>query len=313
MTYLIRISLTLFLFGTIFVNAQDMAIYRLNSYGYGDGRLIRFIPLSESLQMSGNLDSTIIAKRYLGDNPIVVDNFHVLNRERRKITLDKLNLLEEDNIYIYDLVRDTVFVVPVSETDIVAFLNPYGTYKPIPASDYMVGLHITEALLPTSVSGKYISDSFVFVGASNPFIPGNLERITWREIDSAACPEAEVQKNMRDLMKYYSSYKCYTYKSNDYTYFLKDYGGARHLVVRNEKTKKIELNQFYRGSEGSYLKPLNGVEENNGYDGYQYTGPIIRFKPRMVYGFIGLSFGCPSIFFVSPTEKPIYIRCDNRH
>lgn len=308
-----RLSFIAVLFLSLFAKAQDVPIYRLNAYGYGDGRLIRFVPLSDGLAISSNPDSSIIAPRYLGENPIVEDNFHVLDRKRRKLTLNSLNLLEEDNIYIYDLINDTVFIVPVSKADIVAFLNPYGTNIPIPAHDYMVGLHITEALLPTSVSGKYISDSFVFVGASNPFIPGRLERIVWTKIDTAECPYVEVQKNMRNLMKYYSSYKCFSYKSNGYVYYLRDYGGARHLVVWNEKTDQIELNQFYRDSEGSYLKPLNGVEENDGYSGFQYTGAIIRFKPRLVYGFIGLSFGCARIHFVSTTEKPIYIRCDNRH
>jgi hypothetical protein len=56
--------------------------------------------------------------------------------------------------------------------------------------------------------------------------------------------------------------------------------------------------------------PLNYVESE-----YieQWTGKLFKNKPPVILGFQYVAFGCPGITFLSPTEKDIYIYCDNRH
>ena len=182
----------------------------------------------------------------------------------------------------------------------------------------MIGFEMNDSLLPSSVVGKYFSNGYVFVGPGNPFITGKMERIKWVETDSTNFPKAEIQKNLQSAVSRYLPISYYKYSSGDFEYHLKNLGirngiGGRQLVVVNKHTQNIELNQLYFDSEGTYLLPLNGVEEERGIEGYQYTGQLFRFKPRIVVGFYGTSFGCTRIHFVSAKEKPINIRCDNRH
>jgi hypothetical protein len=298
--------------------AQELSIYRLSFYGYGDGREVRFIPLTDGFPWSEHPDSLSVADKYLGDASLETDHFHVMDKTYRGRFLNRLNIEETDNIYVYHFKLDSVFVLPVADVPLIAFVNPYGTYQPIPQTDYMIGFDINETVLPSEVIGKYYSNTYVYVGPGNPFVTGKIERMEWTETDSADFPKVEVQKNLQNVIGRFTPVDYYEYSSGDFMYYIKNLGiensvGARQLVVVDKRDQQIELNQLFFGSEGADLLPLNDIEENHGYDGFQYTGQLFRFKPRIVIGFYDVSFGCTGIYFVSPEETPIYIRCDNRH
>lgn len=308
----------MFFFLPLFSMGQDLSIYRLSFYGYGDGREVRFIPLTDMYPFSEHPDSLVVEEKYLGNASLDSDHYHVLNKTYRTRFLSRLKIDETDNIYIYHFKLDSVFVLPVADVPLIAFVNPYGTYQPIPQTDYMIGFEINETVLPSEVLGNYYQNTYVFIGPGNPFITGKMERIEWTETDSTNFPKVEVQENLQNVLGRFEPVSYFKYSSGDFIYYVKNLGirggvGARQLVVLDKRDQQIELNQLFFNSEGTDLLPLNVVEENHGYDGFQYTGQLFRFKPRIVIGFYDVSFGCKRIHFISPNESPIYIRCDNRH
>ena len=86
----------------------------------------------------------------------------------------------------------------------------------------------------------------------------------------------------------------------------------RYLIVLDSKTERIVYEGIFLDTESTYLAELSFQNKISEYE-YQWTGEIFKNKPSVIFGFLGYSFGCPSIEFLDKTEPPIVISCDNRH
>jgi len=78
---------------------------------------------------------------------------------------------------------------------------------------------------------------------------------------------------------------------------------ARRLLVLDSETNDRVYETIYYESEGTSLNPLN----------YQWTGKLFKNKPAVIFGFQIHSFDCPTIQFLSMSEKEISLYCDNNH
>lgn len=300
-----------------FLLAQSLDFYRCASYGWGDGTAINFVSLADGFVFRDHKDSLVIAEKYLGNNKIIDDNYHQLDSIHRHRFLSQAGIRETDKIFVFDFNLDTVFVFPVKNQEITAFITPYGTYKPIPQFDYMIGFDLTNDFIKLNYTTAEYSTNLVYVGPGNPFVTGKVEKIKWKISNVSDFPNEKMSKSDREKSSRYQPIDCYSYSSGDYVYYLRNlthnniFVGRHLLVLKNNND--VKLSNFYFETEGSYLTPLNNVDQFSGIEAFQYTGAIIRMKPRIVFGFLGQSFGCNKIDFISKDEPSIYIRCDNRH
>lgn len=110
----------------------------------------------------------------------------------------------------------------------------------------------------------------------------------------------------------------YVFTTEKYDYYLQkptENISSYHLVIIDKFSKSEILNKNYHGGESTYLTGLKIAESENKEDmrQSQWTGKIIKNKATVVFGFVGHSFGCPSITILDKSEPEIQILCDNRY
>lgn len=284
-------------------NAQPFYNEKKNYYRTG------FLNLSESYFTYTENENTIL--------PIdeELKDTIVLNKTQRKEFLTKTNISEFDKVFIYDIQNDSVYIFKVSELPAIACINIYySDYSDSPKTerDFEFGFDLKK-----SYRGSY--QNFAFIGKENPFQKGKLKPIIWAEIDSLEFPERYKTKIIPDFrkipIKEYNSKESFKFSNSQYDFFIQNLQGsltARLLLVIDSKKNEMIFNHVFTDSESSYLIPLNIKNKKNEYGG-QWTGELFKNKPPIIFGFLGHSFGCPLINFLSESEPPIMILCDNRH
>jgi hypothetical protein len=273
---------------------------------------IGFIPLTNNCLWSKIPDSSAIESKHLGSIEYEYDNYHSLQNEYRTRFLAETCINENDKVHIYNFDSDTIAIYYVKELSVVAFLSPYRTQVPITQYDYMIGFEIKNYGLTGS------SDYLVYIGQSNPFVNGELQPISWKEIDSAKFPYAKLNSQDSARIGKGLPMQTFVFRQNDLQYFVQNIGrnqvlGARHVVIKSVTTKEVVFSRLYSDSESTYLNPLNGVEQHLGNYISQWTGRLFQNRPPAIFGFTGMTFGCPAISFIDEDEPDIWIRCDNRH
>ena len=131
-------------------------------------------------------------------------------------------------------------------------------------------------------------------------------------------PLTPTPKPYSDWIEGYSPAESYYYAQDGFEYFIQNlekekHPNFRHLVIRTEEEELVVLNRYFMDSEGSYLEPLNDVNESYSDTYTQWTGKLFKNNPPVVFGLLGHSFGCPSIYFLEEGMEPVGILCDNRH
>ncbi|EKR98682.1 hypothetical protein LEP1GSC125_2245 [Leptospira mayottensis 200901122] len=213
----------------------------------------------------------------------------------RKYFLSKEKISEAANVFIYDYSKDVLKTFKINDLNFMACLSIYENSEPPPydKSDFMIGFEVDEQLL---------SSSFVFIGKESPFVQGQLQRIVWQKIKSKYFPSNMEGKYFKDSE--YSKGDSYKYETGDLQYFAQDLVKdnrvfARRLLVMDRRTKNKVYEAVYSGS----LAPFD----------HQWTGRLFKNKPKVIFGFEYISFGCDSITFLESSEEAIHIDCDNRH
>lgn len=286
---------------------SDLKIYRASPYYIENGRnRTGFLNLSESFftqEYHENEHNNIYEKPLLA-KPIVKDTIR-LNAKQRKDFLKRINILESDNIYIYDIHSGVISTFKVKNLLAIACRNPYyDSYNQKFAyeTDYQIGLDLRKKF-----KGKW--DNFAYVGTHNPFQKGKLKPILWSEIKS----DSAIKKFKRITNSFpkfspnsYSNF--YEYNQDDLYYLL----NLNRLIIIDKKEKRIVFEKTFQEGEGSSLTPTK-MKNDSTKQAYQFTGKLFKNKPPIVFGFKYVSFGCESIDFISSTEPSIYLLCDNRH
>ncbi len=206
----------------------------------------------------------------------------------------------------------------------LACLNIYAERGPYAQSDYMIGFEINKKHLKNFE--PYFTNTLIAIGKESPFVLNQMKPIAWRKVEPEKFPATANDTLKNKAMKRfhynhpdeYSKGDVYGYEANNLQYYVQNILWkkkdnrliARHLVVLNKKTKEIIRSVVYVDHESASPAPLNFVESE--YVA-QWTGKLFKNKPEVILGFEYVSFGCPEITFLSPTEKDIYIYCDNRH
>lgn len=274
-----------------------------------------FIPLSDDYRWSESPDSLAIEDEYLGMTKYENDNYHILSPKYRSRFLSRKNINPGDSIFIYHVATDSLARYAVKDIPIVAFINPYGTQYEVEQYDYQIGFEVKDLLF----KGGYYSSTLAYVGSENLFNTGSLAPMNWEVItDSFPAHNLAGYDSIRIANS--EPQEKYVFTHDGFEYFLqnRNYPGqagpdGRLLVIRSAKTKNLIKSATYFDTEGSYLKPLSSVENDYGNGPMQWTGKLFKHKPPVIFGFLGMSFGCPGIQFIDENEADIWIRCDNRH
>lgn len=289
--------------------AQDLQLFDLKYYEKDSSQSFAFISLSEIYPLNENADSLAIPdlkEKEIEQAPDFI--YFKLDSTFRDRFLAATNISETDKVFIYDYSTEALQTFTVKNLKVVACLNIYGADWPYSQDDYMIGFEINKKFL--TGSDQYFTNSLVYVGKENPFVRGQLKPIIWKKIKPEDFPSKE-------LPTYDISYagKCvtgdaYKFETKGLQYFVQDlvrlednWVSVKRLIVIDLKTKATVCEKLFYSGESASFAPLDN----------QWTGRLFKNKPRVIFGFHYVSFGCPNITFLNLTESDVYINCDNRH
>lgn len=278
-----------------------------------------FIPLTETYSWSEHPDSLMIDNKYLGKQKTPDDykviNYHLLSDKKRQQFLLRSNINENDKVFIYNLELDSLEIHEVSQINLCAFI-PYGYNGLARQYDYQVGFEMVNS----SIFGSRTGDCLVYVGKENPFILHSIQSMKWTAIDSTHFPINKSNVDEAKLKRCKRSLGTYKFEQDQFLYYLQELGDkniyARHIVIINKETEKMERCLFVLNSDGSFITPLNGAVDDYKNKTFQWAGKLFKNKPPVIFGFIGMSFGCPKIHYVNEEydySTDLHLKCDNRH
>lgn len=243
----------------------------------------------------------------LKENDLKKDTIR-LNKNQRKKLLQFLNISESDKVFVYSIEQDDIKTFHIKDLPAIACYNIYGSFEDYGnrEADYEFGFDLDK-----KINNLSWSDNLTFVGKENPFQTGKIKPIIWKKIENNQFPIAKDLNNKIDLNTYFFATEKYDYYLQKSTENISSY----HLVILDKISKSEILNTNYYDGESTYLTGLKIAESENEGDiqQSQWTGEIIKNKATVVFGFVGHSFGCPSITILDETEPEIQILCDNRH
>jgi hypothetical protein len=298
--------------------AQELAIYNINLLEDYNGQNRAFSSFSDSYLGSEGSD-TLMIPDYLNLGPEKARYIPLEGKYRQRF-LKATTISESDYIYCYDYAKDLLVSFPVKSLKVVAFLSLYQGEDdwPYRASDYQIGFEINPESLKEF--GAYYIHALLAVGKENPFVRGGMKPMVWTETDSLEFPNLELNERYIPYLKRCSKGKVYKFEWGGYRYLTQDLNFqnrllARHLIVLDltKNNTKPVCDKIYLDSEGTSPAPLNYYHSKEDYLVAQFTGKLFKNKPPVVLGFLYVSFGCPAIAFLDPSEQDLFIRCDNRH
>lgn len=279
-----------------------------------DSSDIAFVSLSDIYPLN---ETDTDALPNIEERGILTAEYMTLENKERKRFLSKINISENDSLFVYDYGKNKLARFAIKNLKASALLNGYSSqedwpYKPY---DYMIGFSVNKQLLDGF--SEYYRDAIVYVGKENPFAKEKLTPVDWKKIASKDFPSKPLKSEDQKTLKGNSPGTAYAFETSTYHYFMQDYVDnrkllfARRLLVVDPKTKEIIIEKLYNSSEGTSPTPLNYEEGPDVVN--QWTGKLFKNKPQVVFGFLYESFGCPRISIIDKSNEEIYIQCDNRH
>ncbi|HYG14286.1 MAG TPA: oxidoreductase [Bacteroidia bacterium] len=288
------------------VNAQDLQLFRIYEFAKENNDTVAFISLSDIYPLSDHPDSLPI--------PGKLENARHVNLEAkyRKMLLDGSKVSETDKVFIYDYANDILQTFAVKDLPAAAWLTVYENPDECPCSHhyYMIGFEINRKLLKGFTTHNYTT--LIYIGKKSPFIRGKLNPITWKEIEPEEYHTAIAEIKDTAGLPTPARGQVYAYETEELQYFVQDesLNGIsldRYLLILKTKTKEIVYKHKYSDGESSSPAPLNAEYHE------QWTGPLFKNKPTVIFGFTYHSFGCPYITVLGEPVSYIGINCDNRH
>ncbi|MEO1514564.1 MAG: hypothetical protein AAFV95_06110 [Bacteroidota bacterium] len=268
-----------------------------------------YINLSENYPVDYESDSpSLLSAEDLGKQMV-----EFTPGQKRKF-LKAMRLMDRDTAFLYNLFTDSIYKFVLRDVSAIAVVNAYADGENLKEYDYEMGLSLGKAYQDQG-------ETFAYIGRDNPFQQGKAEPILWTKVDdkdfSFDSFDSSVREKMTDWLAKPKEMDVFTYSNNSHDYYLQNSGpkdemGNYHLLVANSKTGALVFEEVFFNSESTYPLSLNTTGKKKPQSG-QWTGTIFKGQSPIIYGFMGNSFGCPLIQFLSEREAPILIRCDNRH
>ncbi|MAN29224.1 MULTISPECIES: SH3 domain-containing protein [Mesonia] len=239
-----------------------------------------------------------------------------LNQNQRRELLSQLKLSESDRIFVYMMANDSIINFSIKDLPAIACMNIYGAYSDYQnqEGDYEFGFDLGRSITNWE-------ENLVFMGKENPFHTGKLKPMIWSKIDSQDFPKKFDDSIIDDRRKWWfkgiKAGQSYKFSLNNLDYYVQDLKKGesvehRYLIVIDSNTKKVLHEKVFIDAESTYLIPLQIENSEEKYYG-QWAGQLFKNKATVIFGFLGYTFGCPSITVLDETEPNIPILCDNRH
>lgn len=292
---------------------KDFDLFWIRDLEENANKKVGFISVSDLYPLSEDPDSSAIPN--LENVAKENQQFFKLNASYRKRFLSKTNISETDSVFIYDYTADALMSYAVKNLNVVAYLNIYMDTTACPCNqyDYMIGFEVAKN--NSNGFGKYFNDALVFIGKTNPFARGQMTAIDWKKIPIEKFPFpknqlTEVQK--KDIKTNAIKGQAYFSETEKYQIFIQDYILSstdmdlqyRHVMVFDKKMENVVYEELFNSSESTSIAEVGG----------QWIGSLLKNKPDVLFGFEGVSFGCPYIDYInSKSNTYIEINCDNRH
>ena len=285
---------------------EELNIYPLNHYKIDDNNTIAFIPLTGVYEWDNHTNSHVIENKYLGDKAF--NEYHQLSKTYRAKFLKLMAIKETDKVFIFNYSLDSILTYHVKDLSLMAHISVYGANHPVSEDDYLIGFNLKKQ----TKLNNWDYNSFVSIGANNPFTLGEIQAIVWEETDSQSFPIVNIDSiTSSRLNKIDRPKQTFSFLFNDLKYSLQDYGySARHIVIK--RNNQIVLNEVFFDGESISLAPINYNGAKNEYSPQQFTGKIFKHKPPVIFGLFYVSFGCEWMN-VLESKDIIPILCDNRH
>ncbi|MEO1051027.1 MAG: hypothetical protein AAFX87_10385 [Bacteroidota bacterium] len=287
---------------------SDLALYVASPFTvYQNQEFSGFVNVSESYGWASEDDPPIIPEAKLGQDSLA------LSQKYKSRILAKAKISASDTVFIYNFVSDSVYVYPVNELSMAAYIDVYSKGDDdIDEYSYMVGFDLKREY-------KAPGMNFTYIGQENIFETGHVTPILWEPLADERFPDQfkkNITSHVRGWLQHATPNESFKFSTDGLDYYIQNLVGEsgrilRYMVIVESKTGEPVYHDVMYETESLYLVSLNLKNEPDQYQ-YQWTGKVFKNKPAMVYGFRGNSFGCPSIKFIG-TEPPIVILCDNRH
>lgn len=281
---------------------------------YRDSTDIAFVSLSDIYPTNGEGADKLILPE-IEKMGVKAAQYFTLDKNYRNRFLSKTNISETDSLFIYDFSKNKLASFSVKSLNTAALLSGYTSEEEWPYHNYnyMIGFEIKKKYLAGFTD--YYDKVLVYVGKENPFTQEQLTPIAWKKTSIKEYPSKTIKKEDLAQLKNKSIGNTYSYKTENYKYFLQEYikNGevtARRLLVVDSKTKDIIIEKMFIDNESLSTAPLNDIDNNIIL---QYTGKLFKHKSPVVFGFADESFGCSSISLIDKSNEDIYLQCDNRH
>lgn len=288
--------------------SQELNI--LTFYGSQPDMEVGFVPLTDRYP-GGEHPEMHINPEYSGDIQGIY--YHELDSEKRTKFLNRVNLKESDQIYIFKFSLDSVIEFQIKDLPLVVrFLSGYkpSQDQPLLLSDYQVGFEIDDRT--AQLLEKDDSDIFIHAGDKNPFQTGNIKPLIWKKVEREMFPLHQDSLTKSDWFKKLEPGDVYHDSVNEMDFYFQNYFNGERLAARYfiiKKSNEVIYDQIYADSESTYLRQLDDYSSEPN----QWTGKIFKDYPPFIFGFTGNSFGCPRIQFIDQSVEPVRIKCDNRH
>lgn len=303
-------------FQTLSANSQNLDIYRLSTYYSDEGDNFGFVSLTDGFPFSDHPDSLVIAGENLGNINLdaVKDNSHTLDPIYRQRFLSRLHIEESDQLYIYHLLKDTIYTFNVSDLPLVAYLTPYEPQLPIPDNDYFIGFKLKNIPESMNIHGA----DFVSISKACPFQTGKLNPMIWTEMETESFPYFHKVKDLPSELDSFHVRDIYQYNLEGLAYYVMSYAKPhrteiRHLLIVDALTNQLVYDKVFL-QEGDYdLINLNVKRHDESSSDCQWAGKLFNNEPTIFFNFIQPMFGCNSLYFVDEKQSTIEISCDNRH
>lgn len=238
------------------------------------------------------------------------DTIQITGEARQKL-LERTGISENDQIFIYNILKNKVKTFKVNDLKTTAVINIYMEWEENrDESFYELGFDLGR------LSG--FEENIVYIGKENPFNEGKLRRLnfdTTLEKVPFTLNEKLISAQGIDLKnaKITGTYKAV---DNLYDIYIQDFiieklesyeGSFRYVVVLDKKSQKIIREIPITAMDGTELTPV--TKENSEFYPL-FVGELIKGKSDILLGFD--TQPCHHIHFVNH-QKPIRILCDNRH
>jgi hypothetical protein len=301
---------------------DSISLFDLDYVVVSEGDTAAFVSVSDIDNLPGNdnspsdsVDHLVIPS--LENKTAKETSYLVLTSKYRKRLLKGTGISETDSLFFYDYEHDVLLRFAISSLDAIAKLSAYedDTKAQHSAQDYMFGFKINRAAL-VGLNNRYFFNAYVYIGAKNPFLRGQMHPIIWGKTDPKNFPSMPLRTEEKEILKGYKLNGTYSFKSGENSFYLQDFSKpesdhCERILICDAKNKVIS-NELLSETESTSPAPLSFSNSNTTtYE--QWTGRLLKNRTPLTLGFEYVSFGCPVLSFVDQSRGFVGLNCDNRH